>query len=863
MRFAMLVGAGVLATGAIASPQNVGFEKVPGALGSPSAGSEVLDRLPLRFVENRGQWDTPARFVARRGSMTARLERSALVVDLRHEDGSEATGLVIRLAFEGARGDVEPVGEERLAGVSNFFLSADPERWRTGVPGYGRILYRGLHEGIDLRLYESDDWLEYDLHLSPGAELGRFSVSCEGIERLELEADGTLVMHTALGPLEQSPPRTWAVSASGERLPLECEFVLLGERRYGFHLPERQEDLPVVIDPQLRWSTFYGGVNNESVAFPNGMTIAPNDDVLVAGLTGSGNLPTTPGVVQGTYAGNVDGYVARLSADGSTLVWATYLGGTGEDKVNAVICDGAGDVLVGGRTDSADFPVMNAPYPTNQGNQDGFLARISSDGLQLLWSTYLGGAADDSVAEVVPDGSGALVAAGGTFSPDFPTTVGVYQPTLAGVQDAFVCRVDTTLVPANQIVWSTYLGGAADEDVAFHLAHDGAGGVIVTGRTTSPDFPLANAYQPTYGGGLWDQFIAHLESSGTTLTWSTFLGGSGGDNGNALAIEPETGNVIVGGWTQSANFPATLNAYDTTFNGGGWDAYVTVLDPNASPASQLLWSSYLGGSSEDGVNGIAAERGGGILLTGPTMSANFPCTPDAYDATYAGSYDAFVARLDRTLIGAQQLTYCSLIGRPNDEAAFNVKQRSDGSVVLGGWTRSTAFPTTTGAYDTSHNGNQDLFITCLDLPVRAYCFGTGCPCGNDDWLAGCTNSTGAGASLVPIGSASAAADDLAFQGRDLLSGQAALLFVANNAVNGGAGNPFGDGLRCAGGGLVRLGVRMPNAAGVADWGPGMAAAGGWTSGDTRRFQVWYRDPVGSPCGNSFNLSHGIEVEFVP
>ena len=272
--------------------------RIPGEATLPAMAREAT-RLPLTFVENAGQWDTPARFVAAMGATVIRVEEGGILVDARPGQGDER--LLLSFDFVGARDGVEPVGEEALPGVRNYLLGNDPERWRTAVPGYARVVYPDLYAGVDLRLREAAGRLEYDLLLAPGADPSQVVVHCAGVSGIAVDEDGGLELETPLGTLRQTPPVSWTVLPSGEREPLECRFRRVDETSYGFHLAGREADLPVVIDPGLEWATFLGGSDRDE---PFGMTRRANGELVVVGMTASPRLPRPERAVRDARRGH-------------------------------------------------------------------------------------------------------------------------------------------------------------------------------------------------------------------------------------------------------------------------------------------------------------------------------------------------------------------------------------------------------------------------------------------------------------------------------------------------------------------------------------------------------------------------------
>jgi hypothetical protein len=386
-------------------------------------------------------------------------------------------------------------------------------------------------------------------------------------------------------------------------------------------------------EPSLAWSTFLGG-NSYEVAHALALDSLANP--VLAGWTLSSDFPTTPGAYDRTFNGNHDVFVAALSASGSALLWSTFLGGSSYEDAHTLALDSLGNPVLAGRTLSSDFPTTPGAYDrTYNGNHDVFVAILSASGSALLWSTFLGGSEGDSVCGLVLDSSGNPVVAGYTLSSDFPKTPGAYDQTYNGAEDVFVSRLSAS---GDALLWSTFLGGSGS-DVGSDLALDSLENPVVMGYTLSSDFPKTpGAYDQTYNGS-HDVFVSRLSASGSALLWSTFLGGGGSDVGSALALD-SSGSPVVMGYTLSSDFPKTPGAYDQTYNGAE-DVFVSRL---SASGDALLWSTFLGGGGSDVGSALALDPSGNAVVTGYTLSSDFPKTPGAYDQTYNGGHDVFVTK---------------------------------------------------------------------------------------------------------------------------------------------------------------------------------------------------------------------------
>lgn len=694
-----------------------------------AAGAAFSANIPLAFVENQGQWDTPARFVAWRGPMVARFEARAIVLQLQKRLAQGGVGsVVVRMTFDGACEDVTLEGAQQQSGRYNFFLGNERLRWRTEVPAYSQVLYRGLYDNVDMGVREVAGRLEYDLLLAPGADLSQVSVRCEGIDGLDIGADGSLVMQTALGPIVQKPPVAWYETPTGERTTTECRLCMIDQTSFGFDVPELDSSRRLVIDPELEWSTFLGGTGREDYCQ---LALGADGTVTVVGITDSSNFPTV-GAYDPDYNGVRDAFVARFDpSQGGTnqLVWATFLGGAFDDEAFDLVLDDSGVVTLTGRTSSVFPTTLNAYDPTPNGGYDAFVARLdpSQVGLaQLVWSTYLGGSLHDRGTAIAMDDSGIVTVAGFTSGGSFPTTPDAYDPDHNGGYDVFVARLDPVQSGTDQLLWSTFLGGSLQEGDATEFAEeldkmdialDALGQVTLSGGTFSQDFPTTvGAYDTTSNGGN-DGFISRLSADGADLLWSTYLGGSSGQEpGIALAVD-ESGVVTVAGYTWSLNFPITPGSYDTVHSPESNDGFVARLDPSQVGLAQLVYSTFVGGDDFDPVFGLALDSSGVVTAVGYTASDNFPTTPGAFDTTYNGGpcCDAYVVRLRLDGNGDEDLVYGTYLGASDDDWAYSLALINANDVYVTGGTTSAGFPDTAGAYDESYNGDWDGHVFRLDL----------------------------------------------------------------------------------------------------------------------------------------------------
>ena len=421
----------------------------------------------------------------------------------------------------------------------------------------------------------------------------------------------------------------------------------------------------------LLYSTFIGGSSNDQ-----GLAIAVNSsgNAFVTGFTGSTNFPTqkdpltTPPVstvYRPTYqGGSTDAFVTKLNSTGTGLVFSTYAGGSGADQGWGIAVHSSGDVYVTGDTTSTNLPVTPAPFrlqATSGGGMDAFFLRLDRFAAAAAYMTYIGGSGSDSARAITIDSNRNVYLTGGTTSTNFPTPVGTsFDISQNGGEDAFATKltyggsmtVSGVSYDTYAYGYSTYLGGSGT-DRGLGITVDGTTRAYLTGLTSSTTgFPTtAGAFATSYGGGANDAFVTKLNPGGATLAYSTYLGGSGDDRGQGIALDSAT-DAHIAGRTSSSNFPTTPGAFDQSYNGGD-DAFVTKLNPAGN--APLLYSTFLGGSTgttgnNDRGMAIAVDSTANAYVTGLTASSNFPTTGGAYDTSANGGQDAFVTKLD--MIGA-------------------------------------------------------------------------------------------------------------------------------------------------------------------------------------------------------------------
>jgi len=463
----------------------------------------------------------------------------------------------------------------------------------------------------------------------------------------------------------------------------------------------------LIIDPTLTYSTYLGGTDGDighSIAVDN------EGNVYITGETISTDFPTTAGAFQTTLNGSsANAFITKLASDGSTLSYSTYLGGTTSDsEAYGIAVDTEGNAYITGQTDAIDFPTTAGAFQTvNYGVGNVFLTKLNPTGTELLYSTYLGGSIADVGSGIAVDGGGFAYISGYTYSTDFPTTPGAFQtvsPMPPAGYNAFVAKLNTNTTGSAALVYSTYLGESNNGSASISIAVDSAGYAYVTGFTYASNFPTTTGAFQTTNGTDGSAFITKFNTAGSALVYSTFLGGANAfSEGNSIVVDSD-GNAYITGDTAATDFPSTVGAFQTTFT-GTQDAFITKLN---AAGSTLLYSSYLGGNNTAQGHGIAIDAAGDAYITGWTDSTDFPTTASAFQTTFSGTQDAFVAKVNSS---GSALLYSTYLGGSSTAQGHGIAIDAAGDAYIAGQTDSTNFPITTGAFQTIYGGgSNDAFI---------------------------------------------------------------------------------------------------------------------------------------------------------
>jgi hypothetical protein len=695
--------------------------------------------LPFSVEKNQGQADPQVKFLSRGASYSILFKdrEAVLLLSKRNRahdkplplgdrergeqqiDDAATDVLCMQLVGKSPRAIAS--GAAQLPGTVNYFTGNDSARWLSGIPTFARVNYAGVYPGIDLTYYGNQRRLEFDFNLAPEADPRSIRLRFDGAQKLRLDKDGNLIIVTANGQVGFEKLAIYQPFGDNRKQTVEGSFRILSGRTVSFLLGDYDRTKPLVIDPILNYSTYLGQLGQAYA-----IAVDAAGEAYVAGSAGAG-MPTTNGIQPSPMAKSTppptpSAFVAKLNSAGTAVLYCTYLSGSMEDDAYGIALDPLGDAYVAGITFSPDFPVTTGAFQriNSAANGAGFVAAINPTGTALIYSTYLTGNTRTSISGIAVDSAGDAYVTGSTDDINFPTTSGAFQTAAktdyAEDPTGFVTKLNPT---GKSLTYSTFLGGSRG-DYPAAIALDSLDNAYIAGYTQSGDFPTTpGAFQTTPGSG-WNAFVTKLNPGGTAPDYSSFLGGYREDAAEAIAVD-SSGDAYVTGYADSPNFPVTAGVFQPNLNVGQFplaqNAFVTEF--NAS-GSGLVYSTYLGGSyngtggaAEDVGVGIAVDSSGNTYVIGSTPDLDFPVTPGALELQNlaqlnSADYSSFLTKINPE--GSQILysTYLSGSGDYSGETcdcASGIARDTSGNMYLTGWTVSTDFPSTLGAFQTQMEGS--------------------------------------------------------------------------------------------------------------------------------------------------------------
>jgi hypothetical protein len=729
----------LLMGGLILSPAGI-FSNAASAQSAEKRSDTAAENFnaPVYFEENRGQFDQRVKYMARGINgyslfLTA-TEAVYVLSDARRKVGrpdvgdlynpkskiqSPTSAAAVFMKLAGANENSESIGLDQLSHKTNYFKGAE-SAWRTGIPNYEQVRMENVYEGIDTVWKGIENGgVRYDFVIAPNADATRIEWEIEGADSVEIDHNGDLLIKTEFGEIKQQKPFTYQ-ETNGIKQEIQSRFILKEQSetqnpkpKIQFSVGNYDRSKTLIIDPSvnlsnLAYSNFLGGGGDDE-----GRAIAVDrmGNVYVTGETSSSTFPTKAGTIDTTYNNNGDVFVTKLNAAGTDLVYSTFLGGSANDSGEGIAVDPAGNVFITGYTSdgAVDYPTTVGSYnPLHNGVTDVFVTKINAAGSALVYSTFIGGNSSEGAYGIAIDTSGNAFITG-TTDVGYPTTVGAFDMTHNGLVDVFVTKVDAA---GSALIYSTFLGGS-DNDIGYDIAVNAAGSAFITGFTIDgvTDYPATfGAFDNTHNGGA-DAFITKLNTAGSALSYSTFLGGDNADAGYGIAVDV-SGNAFITGSTAdgTTDYPTTVGAFDQSHN-GDTDVFVTKLSLNGSV---LLYSTFLGAAAADEAADIAINTTGNAFITGTTVDffTDYPTTAGAFDTTHNGGVDAMVTKLNAA---GSALDYSTFLGGNSVEAGNGIAIDEAGNIFVTGEISvgTNNYPTTADAFDNTHNGGSDGFVTKL------------------------------------------------------------------------------------------------------------------------------------------------------
>lgn len=674
------------------------------------------------FTENLGQWDNQVRFRAATGGVTVWLSNDGILYALSRSTGQrpeprvearkalksdpaeEMEDLLFGIKFLGSNPRPEVYGVSKKDFHSNYFLGNDASRWKSSVPSFDTVVYLGIYPGIDMKYYADDAGIEYTFVVAPGADPSAIRLRYEGVISLSADQKSELRISTAWGTLDEKLPAIYQV-IDGKKINVGGSFDVGNDGSFGFAIgKDFDRSAELIIDPVLTFSSYLGG---SGAQYPSEIKEDALGNILVLGHTRSLDYPTAGDPYQAVYGGGeFDAVLTKISRLTSQIVYSTYIGGSMRDEEPRLVFGSQGDMYITGRTYSPDFPTVNPFQSTLSGSDDSFVLRLNAAGNQLLYSTYLGGGKEEDLSRIAVDDQGYIYVCGITTSYDFPTMNPISPEQTGGQYDGYM----TKFYPAGDaLVYSTYLGGHGDEEFQG-LGVTSAGEAVVAGFTYSDDYPVANAlYECQINpDGPIDAIITKFSSDGSSLVFSTYLGGTEDEWFEDLVLDA-SGNIYLVGSMESLDFEMVnaIQPVHCVITGDTWGSDIFVAVMNGS-GNELLFTTFLCGSMNDWGTSIDLGPDGSIYVCGITESADFEVS-SPIQGTMNGESDMVVARIspDRS-----RMIYATYFGGSDDEFKTHLGAGSDECVHVTGSTFSDDISMVNATQPVSR-ANYDIFLATI------------------------------------------------------------------------------------------------------------------------------------------------------
>ena len=701
-------------------------------------------QLPLAFEPNLGQTDPQVKYLARGRGYSLFLTGKEAVLTLKKPSASTgnplpakfAKGLkptfskptpgptpdVLRVSCTGGNADTAFEGTQKLPGISNYFIGKDSTKWITNVPQYAQVQSGEVYAGVSMVYYGNQGKLEYDFRVKPGADLGVIRLKYTGADSSSVDSNGDLQLSVGGRQVTFKAPTVYQ-EQDGNKIPVTAGYKTTGDKEVGFDVKDYDKTKPLIIDPVLDYSSYLGGGTGDDYA--NAIAVDSSGNAYVTGSTHSSDFPITGQPFQSANSSlNNDNYtqtcfVSKFDPSGTFLIFSTFLGGSVGDSGAGIAVDSNGNSYITGLTVSPDFPTTSGAFETTFGNNvSGFVTELNPAGSSLVYSTFVNGATL-GCSSLALDSSGEVCFTGGTSETNFFVTPGALQPNLLGGYNAFVGKLNAS---GSSLIFGTYLGGN-EQDLGNSICVDKNGNIYVTGDTSSGNFPTSSgAFQTTQPGPrFFNAFVTKLNSSGSSIIYSTFLDGTQYSSGEGIAVDSNE-VAYVTGITASPDFPTSSGAFQTVYN-GDQDFFVSKLN---ATGTGLIYSTYLGGSGTGSgtgqSNAMTIDSNGNVYICGWISGPGFPTTPGAFQANFQGGDpeyyyygDGVFSILNSSGTG---LLYSTYLGGNGNDIVNGLALDNSGNVYLAGTTSSLNFPITSVSFQSSFNGGlTDGFVAKFDASL--------------------------------------------------------------------------------------------------------------------------------------------------
>jgi gliding motility-associated-like protein len=663
------------------------------------------------FIENKGQWDASVSYLNQSSGLnTWILNDGNMLLDYHRINMSQGNkvhtpfdsdsitsiaGHRLLLNWINGSEEVPFTSQLKQETYNNYFIGNDPTKHATNVGLFKKIIGQNLYSGIDIDYYFEGNNMRYDLILKPYADASNIRLKVKGANKISINSHGNVSFLTELGEIQLQDLFVYELESKKE---IAATWKLVNSDELFFEIGDYDKSKTLIIDPII-YSTFVGGDS-----YQNSMTIKSDNtgNAYIGGKTSAINFLITPGAYQTSLNLGPDTYIAKINSTGTNYIFNTFIGGNSTDILNDIAIDSIGNIYATGLTQSDNFPTTSGAFqtvPSSPGpfNAEVFILKLNSIGSNLIYATYLGGSEGEVGNGIAIDQIGCAYVCGSTISNDFDISPSAYQVSVPGpfTTTCFLTKINPT---GSTLIYSTYLGGAGSENIAYDVAVDLSECAYITGYSASYGTFITPGVYSSGSGGAWSAFVTKFNQSGSNLIYSTCIGGDGpypavNSEGHGIDVDA-SGNAYVTGFTLANDFTTTTGAFqtikgDTLLREG----FVFKLNPSATT---LLYSSFLGGNGEDFSIDIDIDNFGSAYLIGNTNSLNFPTTSDAFQSNLDSVYDVFFSKLSPN--GAY-LQYSTYFGGDNFDFGYGITQKNSTDLYLTGVTRSPDFDITTNVID--------------------------------------------------------------------------------------------------------------------------------------------------------------------